>query len=408
MKLKNTYRFLFLALFISSTSCIDPFEFENETFESALVIEATITNELKHQEILLSRSYQFEEEGPNPETNAEVKIIGGNVSYLFQEVEPGKYLSEYPFSAIPNTEYQLFITTGNGRSYTSTPTQLTQGTQIDDLYAVREIDDNDVEGMSIYVDSYDPTGNSRHYRYEYEETYKIIAPRWVSKDLVVIDETRCLVDFAEKMQEERTCYNTEASLNINLVNTNGFSEDRISRHLIRFIDRDSYILNYRYSILVRQYVQSREAYAYYETLADFSGEGSLFSQSQPGFFGGNISSVANAQEKVIGFFDVSSVASKRIYFNYEDFFAGEPFPPYAVSCFEVHPEQFTAGGACGGLINGILTDEIIYVAGGTYVENMDPTIPLDSLLFGPFTMVIRACGDCTALGSNVVPDFWED
>ena len=27
---------------------------------------------------------------------------------------------------------------------------------------------------------------------------------------------------------------------------------------------------------------------------------------------------------------------------------------------------------------------------------------------GPYNLVRRACGDCTVLGSNIKPDFWED
>ena len=27
---------------------------------------------------------------------------------------------------------------------------------------------------------------------------------------------------------------------------------------------------------------------------------------------------------------------------------------------------------------------------------------------GPYNLVLRACGDCTVLGSNIIPDFWEE
>jgi hypothetical protein len=398
MAFRRTYHYIILAFAAMLVfGCIEEIEFETETFESALVIEATITNEMGVQEIVLSRTYRFEEDGPVPEPGANVRVLSNGASIGFTEVEPGVYRSDSPFAAQSNIDYQLKITTSNGRSYSSTTTQLTSITQIDNVYAMRENNDDGINGMSIYLNSFDPSGNSKYYRYEYEETYKIVAPRYVSEDLYVYEPDSCLVELVDRPLEQRVCYNTENSINLNLVNTNGFSEDRVSNHLIRFISSENYIISYRYSILVRQYIQSREAYTYFETLNEFNGEGSLFSQTQPGFFNGNISSDSNSNEKVIGFFDVSSVSSERIYFNYEDFYSGEPLPPYASPCSEAAPAQFSLGG-CGPLIIDLLGNKV------KYLGLNDPPGPQE----GPYLVVPRPCGDCTALGSSTVPDFWEE
>ena len=58
-----------------------------------------------------------------------------------------------------------------------------QTIEIEDVYAERIINENNSEGMAIFVDSFDPTGNSRYYRYELEETYRVIAPDWLPDDL---------------------------------------------------------------------------------------------------------------------------------------------------------------------------------------------------------------------------------
>ena len=62
--------------------------------------------------------------------------------------------------------------------------------------------------------------------------------------------------------------------------------------MVRFINRNNYIISHRYSILVRQFVQSNEAFTFYETLNDLSRNESLFSETQPGFLAGNVSSTA--------------------------------------------------------------------------------------------------------------------
>ena len=297
---------------LTLVSCLEEIDFvtENESFESALVIEATITNELKQQEIILSRSYKFEADGPSPESGASVIIESNLGTFEFEEEAPGKYISISSFAAQQNVDYTIRINTNNGRSYVSTPVQLTQESSIDNLYAVRENNDSGTNGMSIYIDSYDPSGNSKYYRYEYEETYKIIAPRWTDKEIILTDPLTCEVDLRDRIQEERVCYNTVNSLTINLFNTSQLAEDRVFRHLIRFVDSENYILTYRYSIKVKQYIQSLEAYTFYKTLKEFSEEGSLFSQTQPGFISGNIVSESNPTEKVIGYFDVSTVSER--------------------------------------------------------------------------------------------------
>jgi hypothetical protein len=399
MKINITW--LLAIFFVSLVSCVKEIDFETETFESALVIEASITNEEKNHEIKLSRTYRFEEDGPDPETNAIVKIVSANGDILFVESEAGNYVSVVAFRAMPNISYVLQIKTDDGQSYKSDETSLTQTTQIDAVYAVRETNDDGVNGMSIYIDTYDPTGNSNYYRYEYDETYKVIAPLWVDKDLIVVadDWPDCFVELVPR-PNTRVCYNTVSSIDNIQGSTVELSEDRLTRFLVRAISSEDYILSWRYTILIRQYVQSQGAYTYYETLSDYAGEGSLFSQNQPGFINSNMRSESNSEEKVLGFFEVTSVSSKRIFFNYEDYYPNEPQPPYASACPEISPEIDLGHPAdlCGPLLVLIEGGDILY-----YRENEFPG-PRE----GPYYVVPTECGDCTRLGTTSVPDFWEE
>ena len=401
MKNNDIYRFLhLLILAVFFFSCVESIDFGTESFESALIIDATISNEEKEQMVLLSRTYKFEEEGPNPEIGASVNVVSNGENYVFEEIEPGMYVSVNPFKAMPNVDYQLKIGTRDGRAYASSSTRLTQSAEMDELYLERESNDDGIAGISIYVDSFDPTNSSKYYRYEYEETYKIIAPNWVANDLIVTNPTWpfCSVELVKRPLNKKVCYNTVLSSDINLASTIGLTEDRVSKHLIRFIDDDNYIISHRYSILVRQFVQSKEAYAYYEALSKFSDDGNIFSQSQPGFFSGNVFSESNTSEKVVGFFDVSTVASQRIYFNYEDHYPDEALPPYASLCVPFAPLRFgNPCECCGGLISGINFEGYKYLR-----------LNEGELNGGPYVMVINECGDCTSLGSSTVPDFWID
>jgi len=387
----------FLWLMLSAYSCVEPFEAEFEEFTNALVIEATITDELKQQNVFITRTYKFEDYGPTPESNANVRVVGDDgTSYQFIETESGLYTSELEFLAKSGVNYQLLVDSNDGRSYSSDNVAISSISSMDNVRAERVINDTNEDGIAIFVDSYNPTGSSLNYRYTYEETYRIIAPMWAFNSLIVDPEVECGVLVVPRGPEERVCYNTDFSNDIILTSTTDLEEDRVSNFMVRFLNRDNYIISHRYSILIKQYVQSNMAYAFYKTLNNFSGEESLFSETQPGFLEGNLFSLQNENEKVLGFFDVTSVSEKRLFFNYTDFYPDEPLPPYPSPCNIWAPNVFNRGGGC------VLS---VLVAQGTlsYLDrNDEPTNPFP----GPYFTVDRICGDCTVLGEIAVPEFW--
>jgi len=153
---------------------------------------------------------------------------------------------------------------------------------------------------------------------------------------------------------------------------------------------------------MKQYVQTREAYRYFEKLNEFSQTENLFSDVQPGFLDGNIKSVDDEDKNVIGFFEVTSVTSKRLYFKYQDVFPGERVPDFVINCTEVAPRLAT-GHAPEDVISPLI-DNI--KAGLLRFYDINENVTPD--FRGPFVMVPPACGDCTVLGTNIKPDFWKD
>jgi hypothetical protein len=383
-------------------ACVEPYQGDIPNFDDVLVVNAILTNENKTQKLTLTRSYRFEEDGPQAETNAHVLITtDGGLEFAFEETKPGTYESLQPFAAEMQKSYTLLITTANGNNYSSKPMQLpVSSTSIDKVYAERITNDNGEEGMAIYVDSFDPTGNSKYYRHDYIETFKIIAPYWSPYDVFLIGEGELQDYFAVilREREERVCYGTNNAKDIVIASTNGLIEDRLKKHNIRFVNRDDYMLSYRYSILVKQYVQTPETFSYYETLKGLSqSSNNIFSEDQPGFLAGNIFSIDDPSENIAGFFEVSTVAEKRLFFNYEDFFPNEDLPPYVTSCFLEAP---TSEGFKGerDQTNVIKSQTVRFYDFNT---NQIPG-------GGGFLLVKEECGDCTTLGSNKVPDFWEE
>lgn len=389
-------------------ACIEPFEIQASTsFESRLVVEATITDEEKLQGIRISRTYNLDQEESNPESNAQVGVIDDlQNEFTFQETEAGLYVSTSAFAVQPGRGYRLQITTSDGRSY-STKTETTPvAAEITNVYANRETNDFGADGMAVYIDIQGDENSSRYFRFEYEETYKIVAPFYSPSDAIVVRAESPIFEYGLRERESRqSCYGNRFSNRIVLANTDGQEANGLDAFQVKFIPNDDFAISHRYSILVKQYSQSPSAYAYYERLRDFAQSENPFSENQPGFLEGNVFSENNPDEKVIGFFEVVSTSSKRLFFNYRDFYPEEPLPPYPMGCGISEPES-----QCGPLAaSGCIPHMVYIIEEGDLVfyELREPEGSTKGQIeFGLFRMVPFDCGDCSRLGDIEAPEFW--
>ncbi len=418
---------LWISTFLVALSCIEEVAISNEVEQqSILVVEAVITDEAKFQEVRLTRSFELEGDSAVAENNATVRLStnSGQV-YNFTQEDNGYYRSTQQFAAHPNTEYSLEITTSDGLQFQSDSEQLPGLSVIDELVFERGFNENGVEGVSAFINA---SNENEFYRFEYEETYKIIAPQYSPQELIILNEdfpyppefllmfvdNQGVIDFQEiidfffelqlRPEQEQICFNTVASNEILLASTIDLETNILNQHRVRFVNRNEYIIQHRYSLLVKQYSISDQAHEYYTILNDFSNNESIFSETQVGFLSGNLFST-NSDASVVGYFELSSVDEQRIYFNYTDLFPGEILPPYFVNCDDILvpallEEDFAHNITNSPIIDALNAGFIFYQENGD--ENGNP------FEFAPFQLVFQVCGDCTVLGQNQVPDFWED
>jgi len=397
MKTKKNFLLLIL-LTAFMFSCTEAFIIEQNDFESALVVEATITDELKFQEIQVSRAYKLTEEENIPVTNAIIQVKGeNNTTFDFVESPLGTYTSVNKFSAQKNINYQLFITTKSGETFESELAKTSSQSVLNGIQVEINKSLTGEDEFRMYADSYDPTGKSKYYRYTYEETYKIVAPYWSPLKAVPISATEAII-VPKTDLNQRICYVTKNSVGIIQTETSNLSEDKVL-FALRRISASDFSISHRYSIFVKQYVQSYEAYNYYKNLNKFSNSSSLLSQVQPGFFSGNVYSTSNKNSKVIGFFEVTSVSSKRIFFNYRDFIAiGRP--KYIEKCSFYAYTDIIPTGTLG-------PSEMVMALGGGFLY-VATNFTRTEAAPGPYFLVPKGCGDCTVYGSNIKPSFWID
>lgn len=398
MGTKSLYIVLF-SILLFNMACTEPFEIESEDFESVLVVESTITNEMKSQIVKLSKTSTLDTVVVLSEYNAEVNVFGsdGEHFHFSQDPNTGFYVSDREFSAQPNVSYSLKIITQEGRSFSSSAVILPPSVPIDEVFADRIVEPaQKKDGVEVLVNTEDPTGNAKYFRYEYEETYKIVVPH-PSRFTVEIQN---YVPYPESYQlvltprePEEICYSTEYSMGIIQTSTTELNENRVFRFPVRYLSKDDSEFRERYSILVRQYVQSEEAYTFYKIISDMGSLGSLLSQGQPGYVAGNITADADPEEKVLGFFEASSVSSQRIFFDYEDF--GLAKPPYFTDCevITLDYRRTLDPDDRGALFNFIKYFDYQVISGSA---------------IGIFKITKPECSVCTYFSSNIKPDFWED
>ena len=446
-KLLRAAVWLPVLLLLPQLGCVEEVDIETDDASiqqarNALVVEATLTDEQRTQEVVLSRAADFEndsivefdEEDPSTyiipdldpanrpilyETGATVTVTddSGTV-YPFVEGDPGRYFSQAPFAAQPGRSYQLRITLRGGQRIVSELETLAGTATLDDLRAERASDPLQGEGIRFLVDGTSIGGSDAFFRYTFEETFRVVAPLWSPQEFVLSDYDPCAnpveytLEIVNRTEENQVCYRTEASSAIVQASTAGLAGGRLRNFPVHFLSRDTYKIAERYSIRVRQLVENREAYSYYDRLRNFSQEGNVFAQVQPGFLQGNLQPEGAASLLVIGYFSVASVSEERIFLNYEDYFPGEPEPPFLVPCSllsspEAHPTYCPAepvlGGSGGGCPLSVI--ELLDLGGliSYYSDNNETVV---TSCAGPHVYVPRVCGDCTVLGSNQAPDFW--
>ena len=411
-------------LAVISISCLDEFEAEILNFESILVVDARLTDQVKSQSIYLSRTFEFDSI-PQPERNAQVTLLNeGGTSISFDEVEPGTYTSDVDLQLLTGESYQLQITTQDGTAYTSDFEQVPAPVEIGGMRAIRRNSNSGVEGVAVVMDNQPDSGQPEYFRYEYEETYKIIAPdynprEWdeVDYDFFCEDDDPWEVTVAARGEEARTCFGSNTSVDMILASTADLGTGGLKDFEVRFLGRENFFITHRYSILVKQYHHSTNANSFFTTLLDFSDFDSLFSNVQTGALESNMRA-NGSNAPVIGYFELSSYSERRMFFNYSDLFPNEPLPPYVINCNPVgkprlYPEGFHVTEINGKLVpdratNSPLMDAILagligYVGENPLYQQPGPDGEIDA---APFLVKRLGCVDCREFGSNVVPEFW--
>jgi hypothetical protein len=371
---------LIITLFLVG-SCIEPYNPEvAEQSQSVLVVDGFIDVLAGSTTVRLTHtvSLQNTDDFGFPEDNAQVTIVTDDgTEYGLANGGNGIYFL-YGMTITPSQRYTLHVTTADASEYVSDPLEVNTTPTIDSLTWTAETD-----GITIRVNTHDPTGASRYYRWDYIETWQYRAP--VASDYTFYDR---VPRYRTSNERITVCWRTKPSTNILIGSTARLANDIISQQAVKFIPRASAEVSIRYSILVRQRVIDQNEFKYLEQLQKTTESiGGLF-DPQPSQLPGNMHCVSNASKPVLGYFSAGAYTEERLFVDFYE------LPP--------HLQKWPT-------VTGCQPDSVML----QFLPNLHESTILGSAIYDTqgfiigYTVTSPECADCRVQGgTTTMPDFW--
>jgi Domain of unknown function (DUF4249) len=380
---KTTKLYLLLFFMLFYWACKKPFDSPaaNRNY-NYLVVEGIInlgTNKIT--QILLSRTKQLNDTSQqNVEAGARITIQAEQGSLIFplSETSPGVYKSS-ALNLSVNNRYRLSINTRDGNAYTSEFVGGKITPPIDSLNWAQKTDST--KNVEVFVSSSDPLNNTKYYRWDFTETWQYRAEEFTNYGVL-----NGLIFFRDSIQQVYNCWRTASSTQIVIASSTALSRDVISRAKVHTVIKDNERLGIRYSINVRQYALSEDAFQYWQILQKNTQQLGTVFDPQPSQLKGNFTNINDPAEPVIGFLSASSITEKRLYINNSDL-TNWNYTYSGIACVKV-------------IIGQDPNDYRVY-------NYLDTTFAPYYFITAGIVLSKKDCLDCTRQGgTNIKPTFW--
>lgn len=352
-----------------------------------LVVEGLINSSADSTIITLSRTVKLTDATTlKPELGAILSVEGdGGSTYNLTELGKGKYFAVGHVLSNTN-KYRLRIKTGNS-TYLSDYVEVKPSPPIDSINW--KADDSK---LVIYANTHDPNNKTTYYKYGYVDTWEFETPfksLYKSVNNAVVPRNLITDDI-------HTCWQSSVSANVNLASSAKLSKDVIYEAPVTTILATSEKLTIDYSILVKQYALTKDAFAFWTNMQKNTEQlGSIF-DAQPSQIQGNIHNINAPAEVVIGYISVGSVSTQRIFIKKaqlpRSYHFTDPYNCQTDSMWFSHP-----------MTHGEVNDVANYIYTGLKI----PLYTFGDNVIAGYISSEPICADCTLRGVNKKPTFWQ-
>jgi len=304
-----------VALFFIVSSCVQEYTPKLTTSEQQLVVDGKISNFPGPYTVKLSSSSDLNDLTETPVTSATVVIVDldGNQETL-TETSPGIYKTSINgIQGVVGQSYKIKIDLSNGKHYESKFEEILSPVGVENVYAeegVQEAQNNiesDVQGFQFYVDSKQASSSKTYFYWQIEETYEY------HSDYRIVyyydgspNDSTLLNPLGFSSVENRDtlfyCWKTQLVPELFSFSTEYLSTPTVSKFPIHFVPFRDERLQFKYSILVKQYTISEDAYIFLDKLKQQNSNQDAMFSSQPFQIRGNVSNTEDQTEPVLGYF----------------------------------------------------------------------------------------------------------
>lgn len=392
------WAFLLVALFPLS-ACIEEYELQEKilkNFEPEVVIYGRILNGAE-SEVYVTQTLPINStEEQESLIDAHVTIIGQNgyeSSPAWFDVKKDCYILDTGMLN-PNTQYAVKVTV-KGETYQSDFQPIQTTPEIDEVtYKEQE------DGVSIHVSTHAEKDASRHYMWGFEEVWEF----QVDIDILAyppggIIYNPTLYPGAYTNNPYLYCWKSNQSSKYYLYDTSSLGENAVKEHELLRIPVGDMRISYIYSVLVKQWSLTKEAYNYYRLLKLYTEDsGGLFAPI-PSEVQGNIRCVSHPEKIGRGYVIASNITTKRLFVYASEL---ERLNTAYSLCDSSTSGADAASKDSSGFWRTAWQDNVVRYGAVIITGNYNGEITTSSVLY------TKSCADCTAQpeATNKRPDFW--
>jgi len=391
----NKTAYIIIAGALALTCCTKPYNPPAiKAVTGYLVVEGVIDPGSDSTKFQLSHTVNLSSDTTiAPVVGATVTIQGNdNSSYPLTGNNAGVY-SAPPLNLNTSKQYRIDIKTSDGKEYQSDYVPVKTTPAIDSVSTVIESN-----GLQVNVNTHDPANNTRYYRWDYTETWEFHA-----KYFSDYESNGDTVIYRQPADQIYFCYSNDNSTNILLGSSAKLTQDVISTAPITFVPSTSEKVETEYSILVRQYALTSDAYNFWTNLKKNTEQlGSIF-DALPSQINGNIHCITDPNEPVIGYISASTIATKRIFVNNSSL----PFSWVATYPYSCELDTFLLSKKVDGQYVNQENQAFNWNKGAAKGEWVPISAIVNFGLLIGHTGTDEACGNCSIRGSLIKPSFWQ-
>ena len=312
MKKTALYMFLWIAA-AAVSSCVYPFEPEvDRSSGRKLVVEGDILIGEPVCEFSLGYMYYLDEDILNQPVRATVRVESESGKVYGCTINDAyKYVTDLSVAS-PDDRYRLYVKLEDGREYASEWAEVRKPCVVDDV--THELDS--WSGQVRFNITLHSDDGEQYFRWffdedwEYESLYN--ATHWYHVDLSDPDDAGYMVQYGER-EGTHYCWMHERSTGLFFTTTRDLDSDKVQEKNFYRIAAQSQRMSSLYSMNVKVESITEDSYDYWKNIKTNSENlGDLFSPI-PSEMRGNVYNLADPDEIVLGYVNVSGLAKKRIF-----------------------------------------------------------------------------------------------